>query len=136
LRKELPEKHVITCFLECGGKILILRRSQEVGSFRGRWAGISGYVETTADEQTLVEIEEETGLCPQDGELLAKGSLLVAEDEGVRWAVHSYLFRIKEPNKVRIDWEHSEKRWIRPEDIDSYQTVPMLKEILARVYQF
>lgn len=135
MRKELPEKHVVTCFLECDGRILILRRSQAVGSFRGKWAGISGYVETTADEQTLVEIEEETGLCPQDVELVAKGSLLVAEDESVKWVVHSYLFRIKEPDKVKIDWEHSEKRWIKPEDIDSYQTVPMLREILARVYQ-
>ena len=134
--KELPEKHVVTCFLDCDGRILILRRSQAVGSFRGRWAGINGYVETTADEQALVEIEEETGLYPQDVELVAKGDLLVAEDEGVRWVVHSYLFHIREPDKVRIDWEHSEKKWIRPEEIDSYQTVPMFKETLARVYQF
>ena len=69
-------------------------------------------------------------------ELVAKGDLLAAEDEGVRWVVHSYLFRIKEPGKVKIDWEHSDKRWIKPEDMDSYQTVPMLKEILALVYQF
>ncbi len=135
MKEALPEKHVVTCFLECDGRILILRRSQAVGSFRGRWAGISGYIETTADEQTLVEIEEEAGLCPQDVELVAKGDLLMAEDEGVRWVVHSYLFHIKEPDKVRIDWEHSEKRWIRPEDIDSYQTVPMLKEALAQVYE-
>ena len=136
MKKELPEKHVVTCFLECKGKILILRRSQAVGSFKGRWAGISGYVETTADEQSLTEIEEETGLFPQDMELVAKGDLLAAEDEGVRLVVHSYLFRIKEPGKVKIDWEHSDKRWIKPEDMDSYQTVPMLKEILALVYQF
>ncbi|MFH1663083.1 MAG: NUDIX domain-containing protein [Chloroflexota bacterium] len=134
--KELPEKHVVTCFLECEGRILILRRSRAVGSFKGKWAGISGYVETTADEQTLIEIEEEAGLCPQDVKLLAKGDLLEAEDEGVRWVVHSYLFRIKEPNKVKIDWEHSDKKWIRPEDMGKYQTVPMLKEVLARVYQF
>lgn len=136
MTEKLPEKHVVTCFLECDKKILILRRSQKVGSFRGRWAGISGYIETTADEQALVEIEEEAGLCLQDLELVAKGDLLAAEDEGVRWVVHSYLFRIKEPDKVRIDWEHSEKKWIRPEDLDSYQIVPMLKEVLALVYQF
>lgn len=132
---ELPEKHVVTCFLECGDRILILCRSQMVGSFQGRWAGVSGYVETTADEQTLIEIEEETGLCPEDVELVRKGSTLEAEDEGIKWVVHPYLFRIKERDKVRIDWEHSEKRWIKPEDIDRYDTVPMLKETLAQVYQ-
>ncbi|GAF97930.1 unnamed protein product, partial [marine sediment metagenome] len=110
LADELTKKQVVTCFLECDASILILRRSQRVGSFRGKWAGISGYVETTADEQALVEIEEETGLCPQDVELVKKGSPVEVEDEGIKWVVYPYLFRIKERSKVRIDWEHSEKR--------------------------
>jgi len=135
LTNELPEKHVVTCFLECDARILILRRSEMVGSFRGRWAGVSGYVETTADEQTLIEIEEETGLRREDLELVRKGDPLEAEDEGIKWVVHPYLFRIKERNKVKIDWEHNKIRWIKPGDIDNYETVPMLKETLARVYQ-
>ena len=129
----LPEKHVVTCFLESDGLVLILRRSDLVGSFRGRWTGVSGYIETTADEQALVEIEEETGLCREDVELVEKGSPLRAEDEGVRWVVYPFLFRIKERDKIRIDWEHSDKLWIKPEDIDNYHTVPMLKEALAQV---
>ncbi len=131
----LPEKHVVTCFLECDARILLLRRSEMVGSFRGRWAGVSGYIEATADEQAMIEIEEETDLCPGDFELVKKGGTLEAEDEGIRWIVHPYLFRIKDPSKVRIDWEHCEKRWIKPEDIDNYETVPLLKEVLARVYE-
>ncbi len=133
---ELTEKHVVSCFLECDAMILILRRSELVGSFRGKWAGVSGYIETTTDEQTLIEIEEETGLCPEDVELVKKGSPLEAEDEGIRWVVHPYLFRIKERDKVKIDWEHCDQRWIKPEDIDNYQTVPMLREALAKVYNF
>ncbi len=129
----LPEKHVVTCFLECDGRILILRRSELVGSFRGRWAGVSGYIETTADEQALVEIEEETGLCREDVELLKRGRPLRAEGEGVRWVVCPFLFRVKERDKIRIDREHSDKRWINPGEIDDYPTVPMLKEALYRV---
>jgi len=135
LTNELPEKHVVTCFLECDARILILRRSEMVGSFQGRWAGVSGYVETTADEQTLIEIEEETGLRREDLELVRKGDPLEAEDEGIKWVVHPYLFRIKDRNKVKIDWEHNKIRWIKPGDIDNYETVPMLKETLARVYE-
>ncbi len=135
MTNELPEKHVVTCFLECDARILILRRSEMVGSFQGRWAGVSGYVETTADEQTLIELEEETGLRREDLELVRKGDPLEAEDEGIKWVVHPYLFRIKERNKVKIDWEHNKIRWIKPGDIDNYETVPMLKETLARVYQ-
>jgi 8-oxo-dGTP pyrophosphatase MutT (NUDIX family) len=131
----LPEKRVVTCFLECGDKILLLRRSGLVGSFQGRWAGVSGYIETTAGEQALVEIEEETGLRRGDVELVKRGSPLKVEGEGVRWVVYPFLFQIKDRSKIRIDWEHSEQRWIAPDEIDDYQTVPMLKEVLARVYK-
>ena len=133
----LREKQVVTCFLELENKILILRRSEQVGSYQGRWAGVSGYVETTSDEQALVEIEEETSLCGEDLKLVKIGKPLLIEDEklGVKWTVHPYLFRIKDRGKIKIDWEHKETRWIDPKDIGNYQTVPMLKETLARVYE-
>lgn len=133
----LKEKQVVTCFLESENEILILRRSEQVGSYQGRWAGVSGYIETTADEQALTEIEEETSLSREDLELTKKGNPLPVEDKrlGVRWVVHPYLFHIKDRNKIKIDWEHKETRWIAPEDIDKFETVPMLKETLARVYK-
>ncbi|MFQ6122267.1 MAG: NUDIX domain-containing protein [Dehalococcoidales bacterium] len=133
----LQEKQVVTCFLESNGEILILRRSERVGSYQGKWAGVSGYVETTSDEQVLVEIREETGLGKEDFRLIKKGEVLIVEDKkiGIRWIVHPYLFHIKERSKVKIDWEHKEAKWIKPKEIGDYQTVPMLKETLARVYQ-
>jgi 8-oxo-dGTP diphosphatase len=131
----LQEKKVVTCFLESAGEILILRRSEAVGSYRGKWAGVSGYIESTPDEQALTEIEEETSLKRDDVELIKKGEPLAVEDEGLgtRWLIHPYRFRIKERDKIKIDWEHQESRWIKPADIDSYPTVPKLKEALARV---
>ena len=133
----LQEKPVVTCFLESDGEILILRRSKQVGSYQGKWAGVSGYIETTADEQALTEIAEETSLPQGDLKLIKKGKPLPIEDEqlGVKWVVHSYLFHIKDRNKIKIDWEHKETRWIKPEELGNYQTVPKLKETLARVYE-
>ena len=133
----LQEKQVVTCFLESEGDILILRRSEQVGSYQRRWAGVSGYVETTADKQALVEIEEETSLCGEDLKLVKRGKPLLIEDEklSVKWMVHPYLFHIKDRGKIEIDWEHKETRWIDPKDIGNYQTVPMLKETLAQVYK-
>ena len=133
----LTERRVVTCFLESGGKILLLRRSEQVGSYQGRWAGVSGYIESTPDEQALVEIEEETGLSGKDIKLIKIGEPLTVEDRemGVRWLVHPFLFHISDRSKIKIDWEHKEGRWINPKDIVNYQTVPMLKETLARVYK-
>jgi ADP-ribose pyrophosphatase YjhB (NUDIX family) len=132
----LPEKHVVTCFLESDGEILLLRRSQQVGSYQGRWGGVSGYVETTPDEQALTEIREETSLHPEDLQLLRKGEILTVEDKelGVRWLVHPYLFHIYDRGKIRTDWEHLESKWISPKNIADFTIVPRLKETLDSVY--
>jgi ADP-ribose pyrophosphatase YjhB (NUDIX family) len=136
MHSDLPDKHVVTCFLESNGEILLLRRSQKVGSYHGRWAGVSGYVETTPDKQALTEISEETGLQPEDLQLLKKGKILTVEDEelGVRWLVHPYLFHINDRSKIRTDWEHLDSRWISPKDIVDFTTVPRLKEALDSVF--
>ena len=112
-----------------------MRRSEQVGTYRGRWAGVSGYIEKTADEQALIEIEEETSLRREDLELIKQGKPLSIKDEklGIKWVVHPYLFHIKDRDKIKIDWEHKEMKWIKAKDIDNYETVPMLKETLARV---
>ncbi len=137
MTNNLQEKQVVTCFLESDGEILLLRRSEQVDSYQGRWAGVSGYIANTPDEQALVEVEEEAGLRGEDLKLIKKGEPLSVEDDklGVRWVVHPYLFHIRDRGKVKIDWEHKEARWIDPEDMGKYETVPHLEETLDRVYQ-
>jgi nicotinamide-nucleotide amidase len=135
LNKNPVEKHVVTCFLENDGEILILKRSQKVGTNKGMWAGVSGYVETVCDRQALIEIGEETGLFSDDIELIKSGHTLEITDIDVKWVVHPYLFHIKDREKVRIDWEHTEFKWIKPQELDKYNTVSMLKEVLSSVYQ-
>ena len=60
----MDERHVVTCFLEHDGQIMILRRSERVGTYRGKWAGVSGYIEegSTPSQQAWIEIKEEAGL--------------------------------------------------------------------------
>jgi len=133
--------NVVTCFLlrRSGGEdeILLLRRSQQVGTYRGRWAGVSGYIEETdALTQAYAEIEQETGLASEDVQLLRTGEPLEVVDAEAerRWMVHPFLFGVREPARIRTDWEHIETRWIRPQDIFRYETVPQLAETLMRVY--
>ncbi len=135
----MEEKRVVTCFLEHNEKILRLRRSERVSTYKGKWAGINGYIEegNTPYEPALEEIGEETGLSGEDIELVKEGKLLLLEvgDElmGRKWIVHTYHFQVMKPEKIEIDWEHTELRWIAPEDIGQYPTVPKLLETWARV---
>ncbi len=133
----LPEIHAVTSFLESENEILILLRSEHVSTYQGRWAGVSGAVDDdkTADEQAWAEIEEEAGLSGENIELVRKGEPLLIDDEelGVRKVVHPFLFHVKDRSKIKIDWEHQQMRWIKPGDIDNYETMPKLKETLAQV---
>ena len=131
----LQEKHVVTCFLESNNEILILRRSNKVGSYQGKWAGVSGYIDNTADEQSLTEIREETNLYGEDIELITRGEALKVKDDrlDVIWTIHPFLFHITDRSKIKLDWEHIDARWIKPHELDNYNTVPKLKETLAQV---
>ena len=126
---------VVTCFLQSEGKILLLKRSEQVSSYQGKWAGVSGYLETTPDQQAFTEIEEETGLSPTDVTLVKKGKkvLIVDPETGSQWLVHPYLFYVNVKSKIKIDWEHKTGRWVKPEEIADYATVPGLDKALAAV---
>jgi len=135
------ETSVVTCFLLRTGplghdELLILRRSGRVRTYRGRWAGVSGYLEDEPEKQAWREIQEETGLSSAEVNLLRAGEPFTFEDPepDTRWTVHPFLFRVRPGATIAIDWEHTEARWVRPGALGRYRTVPRLKEALARVY--
>jgi len=133
----LKEVYAVTSFLQSNDEILILLRSEHVSTYQGKWGGISGAIDDdrTVDEQALLEIEEKTDLSKQDIELIKKGEPFVFDDEvfHLRKVVYPYLFYVRDRRKIKIDWEHKELRWIRPEDLGDYDTMPKLKETLAQV---
>ena len=96
----METRQVITAFLFLQGEVLFFRRSSSVGSYQGRWAGVSGYLESSTPlEQAYTELGEEAGLSPEDVTFLGAGSPLsvVDNDLGVRWVVHPFLFRLEQP---------------------------------------
>jgi 8-oxo-dGTP diphosphatase len=134
----LRERRVVTAFLTHEGRVLVLRRSGLVGTYRGHWAGVSGSIEAgrTPGEQALAEIAEETSLGADDVTMLAAGEPLRVEDPalGSAWVVHPFLFRVADPMRVRLDWEHVESKWVLPDEVGSRDTVPGLSEALQRVW--
>ncbi len=136
-QQEMGEfQDVVTVFLTHGSKILVLKRSREVGTYKGHWAGVSGYLESEDPlKQAYTEMAEEVGLSKQDLTLVKAGNPLEIVDDAQNraWRVHPFLFSVHEPDKIRLDWENIEMRWILPEEIDQLKTVPALKEALDRV---
>ncbi len=134
--------HVVTAFLlrRDRGKdeILLVRRSQRVRTYRGAWAGVSGYLEpgVTPLEQAYTELREEVALPADAVRLLREGEPLAVHDaaQALSWVVHPFLFALAEPERIRTDWEATEHRWAPPAELAQAPTVPMLAEALARVY--
>src|SRR6266699_3221576 len=135
-QQELRQTHVVSCFLLRTDmdqpRILIVRRSQRVGSYNARWAGISGFLETgvTPDEQAYTEIREETGLQREQVRMLKRGSVVEHEDAEIarHWYIHPFLFEALTPDAITLDWEATEMRWINPSELQHYETVPKLEE--------
>jgi len=129
----MDEHAVVTCLLRHGTEVLLARRSDAVGSYRGRWGGVSGYAEGTPESAARREIDEEVGLL-EAVEFVRSADPLVVEDadRGTRWLVHPFLFDCSrtdiDPNEEIADHE-----WVQPPAILDRKTVPRLRETYRAV---
>jgi 8-oxo-dGTP pyrophosphatase MutT (NUDIX family) len=130
---------VVTCLLEHEGKILLLKRSNLVGTYRGLWGGVAGYIEELEDpyDTAMKEIREEAGIDADAVELVRKGNPIEFSDtyDGRRynWIVYPFLFHIQSKELVHMDWEHVEYRWVRPSEVRKLDTVPGLDDVVAQL---
>ena len=139
VQQSLRPTHVVTCFLRrtdsSDTQILIVQRSQRVGSYHGQWAGISGFVEpgVTPDEQAYTEIREETSLQREQVRMLRRGAVVEHLDPSLNrhFYIHPFLFGVLTPEAIHTDWEAVEMRWIMPTELANYETVPKLLEVYA-----
>jgi nicotinamide-nucleotide amidase len=128
-------KEVVTCFLSANNRILLLKRSNKTGTYKGLWGTVSGYMDRPADEQAWIEIREETGLTKKEARMIVKGPPLEIVDISIktRWMVHPYLFKVSRVDAIKLDLEHTELKWIDPAVIGNFDIVPGLEEALVSV---
>jgi translation initiation factor 2B subunit (eIF-2B alpha/beta/delta family)/ADP-ribose pyrophosphatase YjhB (NUDIX family) len=147
----MDETRVVTVVLRNGTDVLLLRRSDAVGSYRGKWGAVAGHVAPAPSEDAAdadgpstaagadqsagrgpdaaarEEIREETGVDPDALALVRRGDpFAVADaDRGTRWLVHPYLFDCP-TRAVTINEETTEYEWVPPTEILRRDTVPDL----------
>jgi aminoglycoside phosphotransferase family enzyme/predicted kinase/ADP-ribose pyrophosphatase YjhB (NUDIX family) len=132
---------VVTVFLWDGARVLLARRSAEVSTYPGCWAGVSGYVEQeTPRERALIEVEEECGLDRADLEVLGEGTPMLVRDERLArsFRVHPFLVRVDHPERVRPDWEAEGFAWVPVAELAGGRrtpAVPQLSEAFAAAWR-
>ena len=126
--------NIVTSFIKNDDKILILKRSDKVKSMKCLWAGISGIIENNETPLTRAKIEifEEAGIREEQIELLKavqQIKISAPQYKNHEWNIFPFLFKAKNP-EIKLNWENSEFRWIEPNEIKNYDTVPELEKIL------
>ncbi len=133
----LRPTHVVTSFLfqenQKEPRILVVKRSERVGSYNGKWAGISGFVEpgVSPDEQAYTEIREETTLQGDQIRMLRRGTVVEYSDAELNrhFYIHPFLVEVFNPEQIKTDWEAVDMQWIDPAELSKYETVPKLQEV-------
>ncbi|MDH3696624.1 MAG: NUDIX domain-containing protein [Nitrosopumilus sp.] len=125
---------IVTSFIRNNDKLLILKRSNKVKSMKELWAGISGIIEN--DEVPLkrakIEIFEEAGIVEEKIKLIKAAEEMRVNSPQYKnheWEIFPFLFEAINPT-IKLNWENSDFRWIRVEELGNYETVPGLQKVL------
>lgn len=112
--------------------ILLLKRNARRRTSPNKWQTPSGFMKEgeSAEEAVLREVKEETAL---EGTIKKSGSAFEVVDEWARWIIVPFLILVKS-DKVVIDTrEHSEFRWVKIDDVSSFECVKGIEEDLEAV---
>lgn len=122
---------VIIGFVQCEGKILLLKRADSMHYYPGKWQMVSGHLESkeTAEDTVLREVKEETGL---SGKITKSGKTFEYVDGEKRWIIVPFIIEV-DTDVVTISKEHSAHAWILPSDYEKYDCLPGMKGDLESV---
>jgi len=128
---------VITVFVKYSDRILLLKRSDKVGTYRGKWNTVAGYLDELVPlkSKVLEELKEELGIGEEIVKLIRLGEVYSFRDEKVNknWFVHPVMVELKEEPEIELDWEHTEYKWVEIDRLNEYNTVPNLDKSLKNV---
>jgi ADP-ribose pyrophosphatase YjhB (NUDIX family) len=121
---------VITVFVKYDDKILLMKRSDKVSTYRGKWNPVAGYLDESKPirEKVLEEMREEIGVKENSIESIRIGKSYELTDTEINktWITFPVLVELKNKPDIKLDWEHTEYRWIKPEELKNFDTIPKL----------
>ncbi|MCH7568695.1 MAG: NUDIX domain-containing protein [Nanoarchaeota archaeon] len=127
---------VLICFVKFNDEILILKRSENVMVYKGKWNGVGGFLDEdkSVEEKVLEELKEELDIDKEVvKEIKVRDSYELFDEEIDRtWIIFPVLAELSEKPEIKLDREHTEYKWIRPSEIEEFDFIFKVDEILER----
>ena len=127
---------VVTVFIKYKDKILLLKRSNNVSTYKGKWNTVAGYLDELKPLKKKIqeELREELGIGEDVMLSLSLGKSYQFRDIkiGKTWIVYPALAELKD-DKVKLDKEHTDFRWIKPDEMKEFDIVPHLEKSFRAV---
>lgn len=128
---------VINCFVKYKDKVLILKRSNKVLAYKGKWNSVGGYIDENkpVKEKAIEELEEELKISRKTISRIKVGIPYEVRDESIKrtWIVFPVLAELNKAPKIMLDFEHTDFKWINPKDLLNYDIVPGLEQVLKKL---
>jgi 8-oxo-dGTP pyrophosphatase MutT (NUDIX family) len=112
-------------------KILLLKRSDKTPWEPGKWSLVGGKIDLgeNAKEAAIRECGEETGLGIKGNKLIY--CFTMKEDD---YEVNFFI-GVSEGSDVRLNGEHTEYKWVNPNEIPELETVPNLLGEIKKCFE-
>ena len=119
---------VVICFVKCKDEILLLKRSDKVRVYKGWWNAVASYIDEpkSLKQKVLQQMYKELGVAAANVKFVEFGrpydflDLTMAKT----WLVHPVLVELKRKPRVKLDWEHTDFKWVRPQELFTYHCIP------------
>jgi 8-oxo-dGTP pyrophosphatase MutT (NUDIX family) len=114
---------VVMCTLVLGDKIFIAKRSHGLADANGYWSTVNGFIDEDRPvaQAAAQEFQEELGLSIKPGDIkVGQSYRLKNQNEKREYIIYPCLVVIHEEPVIKLDYEHTEYKWIKRGDLEKY----------------
>lgn len=129
---------VINVIVTYNDRVLLLKRSDKVMAYKGKWNCIGGFLDEVGSIEDKIheELREELSILPLLVERIAYIDQIEVVDSNINrtWLIQPALVVLKEQPIITLDWEHTDYAWVARTDVSNYDTVAGLDKLIEKAF--
>ncbi len=129
-----PVAPVLNLVVSFENKVLLLKRSEQVLEYKGKWNSLGGYLDEVkaVEDKMYEELYEELKIAKDMVKRLTVGETREVQDHNIgrTWYIVPGLVELQTLPAIQLDFEHTEFAWVLPEEVSMYDTVSGLDKLI------